>query len=172
MLRRLMFAGLWLKRVLVIGALGSALACGGAGDGPARCGPLPPESLVEFVLWLWLCVTLGLTVNSGAAAAGAGDPLTLRKRGARHAASLVRTPFATRPASRDLAPLRRRCPSTRSPQPACLRLLALLKTARSRMPGRSNGTRRSRPHHARRSTRDRCAVRCSSSCHGTERSVE
>src|SRR6185503_9476528 len=61
-----MFAGLWLKRVLVIGALGSALGL------PAALvmilpdvGPLPPESLVEFVLWLWVCVTLGLTVNLG-----------------------------------------------------------------------------------------------------------
>ena len=60
------FFGLWLKRVLVIGALGSAIGL------PAALvmilpdvGPLPPESLVEFVLWLWLCVTLGLTVNLG-----------------------------------------------------------------------------------------------------------
>jgi hypothetical protein len=26
-------------------------------------GPLPPEP-VEFLLWLWWCVTLGLGVNS------------------------------------------------------------------------------------------------------------
>src|SRR5206468_12284340 len=61
-----LFVGLFLKRVLVIGALGSALGL------PAALvmilpdvAPLPPESLVEFVLWLWLCVTLGLTVNLG-----------------------------------------------------------------------------------------------------------
>src|SRR5258706_10131339 len=74
-----MFAGLWLKRVLVIGALGSALGL------PAALvmvlpdvAPLPPESLVEFVLWLWLCVTLGLAVNLGVQLLLApGDPLTL-----------------------------------------------------------------------------------------------
>jgi multidrug resistance protein MdtO len=77
-----MVAGLWLKRVLVIGALGSALGL------PAALvmilpdvGPLPPESLVEFVLWLWLCVTLGLTVNVGVQLLLApGDPLTLLRR--------------------------------------------------------------------------------------------
>src|SRR5206468_8294483 len=59
-------AGLWLKRVLVVGALGSALGL------PAALvmilpdvAPIPPESLVEFVLWLWLCITLGLAVNVG-----------------------------------------------------------------------------------------------------------
>jgi multidrug resistance protein MdtO len=73
---------LWLKRVLVIGALGSALGL------PAALvmilpdvGPLPPESLVEFVLWIWLCVTLGLTVNLGVLLLLApGDPLTLLQR--------------------------------------------------------------------------------------------
>ena len=76
------FVGLWLKRVLVIGALGSALGL------PAALvmilpdvGPLPPESLVEFVLWLWLCVTLGLTVNLGVQLLlSSGDPLTLLRR--------------------------------------------------------------------------------------------
>src|SRR5262249_13042394 len=76
------FAGLWLKRVLVVGALGSALGL------PAALvmvlpdvGPLPPESLVEFVLWIWLCVMLGLTVNLGVQLLLApGDPLTLLHR--------------------------------------------------------------------------------------------
>src|SRR5262249_35098140 len=76
------FVGLWLKRVLVIGALGSALGL------PAAVvmmlpdlGPPPPESLVEFVLWLWLCVTLGLTVNLGVQLLlSHGDPLTLLQR--------------------------------------------------------------------------------------------
>jgi multidrug resistance protein MdtO len=77
-----LFVGLFLKRVLVIGALGSALGI------PAALtmilpdvAPLPPESLVEFVLWLWLCVTLGLTVNLGVQLLLApGDPLTLLQR--------------------------------------------------------------------------------------------
>ena len=76
------FAGLFLKRVLVIGALGSAIGL------PAALvmilpdvAPIPPESLVEFVLWLWLCVTLGLTVNLGVQLLLApGDPLTLLQR--------------------------------------------------------------------------------------------
>jgi multidrug resistance protein MdtO len=76
------FVGLWLKRVLAIGALGSALGL------PAALvmvlpdvGPLPPESLVEFVLWLWWCVTLGLAVNLGVQLLlGHGDPLTLLER--------------------------------------------------------------------------------------------
>src|SRR5262245_60803055 len=75
-------AGLWLKRVLVIGALGSALGL------PAALvmilpdvGPLPLENLVEFVLWIWLCVTLGLAVNVGVQLLLApGDPLTLLLR--------------------------------------------------------------------------------------------
>lgn len=76
------FAGLWLKRVLVVGALGSVLGL------PAALVmilpdvfPLPPESLVESVLWLWLCITLGLTVNLGVQLLLApGDPLTLLER--------------------------------------------------------------------------------------------
>ena len=77
-----LFVGLFLKRVLVIGALGSAIGL------PAALvmvlpdvAPLPPESLVEFVLWLWLCVTLGLSVNLGVQLLLApGDPLTLLQR--------------------------------------------------------------------------------------------
>jgi multidrug resistance protein MdtO len=77
-----LFVGLFLKRVLVIGALGSAIGI------PAALvmilpdvAPLPPESLVEFVLWIWLCVTLGLTVNLGVQLLLApGDPLTLLQR--------------------------------------------------------------------------------------------
>jgi multidrug resistance protein MdtO len=77
-----LFAGLWLKRVLVVGALGSVLGL------PAGLvmilpdlGPLPPEGLVEFTLWLWLCITLGLTVNLGVQLLLApGDPLTLLER--------------------------------------------------------------------------------------------
>ena len=76
------FAGLWLKRVLVIGALGSALGV------PAALlmivpdiAPVPPESLVEFALWFWLCVALGLTVNLGVQLLlSPGDPLALLQR--------------------------------------------------------------------------------------------
>ena len=74
--------GLWLKRVLVIGALGSAIGL------PAALvmvvpdvAPLPTESLVEFVLWLWWCMTLGLAVNLGVQLLlSPGDPLTLLQR--------------------------------------------------------------------------------------------
>src|SRR5262249_39520625 len=77
-----LFVGLFLKRVLVVGALGSAIGL------PAALvmmlpdvAPLPPESLVEFVLWLWLCVTLGLTVNLGVQLLlSPGDPLSLLQR--------------------------------------------------------------------------------------------
>lgn len=77
-----LFAGLWLKRVLVVGALGSVLGL------PAGLvmilpdlGPLPPEIFVQFVLWLWLCIALGLTVNLGVQLLLApGDPLTLLER--------------------------------------------------------------------------------------------
>jgi multidrug resistance protein MdtO len=74
--------GLWLKRVLVVGALGSAIGV------PASLvmilpdvAPLPTESLIEFVLWLWWCVTLGLAVNLGVQLLlSPGDPLTLLQR--------------------------------------------------------------------------------------------
>ena len=77
-----MFVGLFLKRVLVVGALGSAIGL------PAALvmvlpdvGPLSPESLTEFVLWIWLCVALGLSVNLGVLLLLApGDPLTLLRR--------------------------------------------------------------------------------------------
>jgi multidrug resistance protein MdtO len=77
-----LFVGLFLNRVLVKAGLGSAIGL------PAALvmilpdvAPLPPESLVEFVLWLWLCVTLGLAVNLGVQLLlGQGDPLTLLQR--------------------------------------------------------------------------------------------
>ncbi|HEY3190242.1 MAG TPA: FUSC family protein, partial [Solirubrobacteraceae bacterium] len=77
-----LFAGLFLKRVLVVGALGSAIGL------PAALmmilpdlAPVPTELLVEFALWLWLCVTLGLTVNLAVQLLLApGDPLTLLQR--------------------------------------------------------------------------------------------
>jgi multidrug resistance protein MdtO len=80
-----LFGGLFLKRVLVIGALGSAIGL------PAGLVMILPdvmtvpyvfspsvEMLTEFVLWIWLCVALGLAVNLGVQLLLApGDPLTL-----------------------------------------------------------------------------------------------
>jgi multidrug resistance protein MdtO len=126
-----MLAGLWLKRVLVVGALGSALGL------PAALvmvlpdvGPLSPESLVEFVLWLWLCVTLGLTVNVGVQLLLApGDPLTLLRRERDTRLRLVENALRELAASREFDP---------APPPTSLetfitagmsRPLALLKTA-------------------------------------------
>jgi multidrug resistance protein MdtO len=76
------FGGLFLKRVLTLGALGSVLGL------PAALamivpdlGPASPESVVEFVLWLWWCITLGLSVNVGVQLLlSPGDPLTLLRR--------------------------------------------------------------------------------------------
>jgi multidrug resistance protein MdtO len=76
------FGGLFLKRVLTIGALGSAIGL------PAALvmilpdiAPPSPEVLVEFVLWVWWCVTLGLSVNVGVQLLlSPGDPITLLRR--------------------------------------------------------------------------------------------
>jgi multidrug resistance protein MdtO len=77
-----LFGGLFLKRVLTIGALGSAIGL------PAALVmilpdilPPSPEVLTEFVLWLWWCVTLGLSVNVGVQLLlSPGDPLMLLQR--------------------------------------------------------------------------------------------
>jgi multidrug resistance protein MdtO len=74
-----LLGGLFLKRVLTIGALGSAIGL------PAALVmilpdilPPSPEALTEFVLWIWWCVTLGLSVNVGVQLLlSRGDPLTL-----------------------------------------------------------------------------------------------
>ena len=74
-----LFGGLFLKRVLTIGALGSAIGL------PAALVmiipdvfPPYPELLVEFVLWIWWCVTLGLLVNVVVQVLlSPGDPLIL-----------------------------------------------------------------------------------------------
>src|SRR5262245_4855285 len=77
-----LFGGLFLQRVLTIGALGSTI-----GLVAALAMILPdvyppdPEVLVEFVLWIWWCVTLGLSVNLGIQLLlSRGDPLTLLQR--------------------------------------------------------------------------------------------
>ena len=77
-----LFGGLFLKRVLTIGALGSAIGL------PASLVmilpdilPPSPEVMVEFVLWIWWCVTLGLSVNAGVQLLlSPGDPLMLLQR--------------------------------------------------------------------------------------------
>jgi multidrug resistance protein MdtO len=83
-----LFGGLFLKRILSIGALGSALGLPGAlvmilpdvMTVPHVFSP-SPEVLTEFALWIWLCVTLGLGVNLGVQLLLApGDPLTLLQR--------------------------------------------------------------------------------------------
>jgi multidrug resistance protein MdtO len=76
------FGGLFLKRALTMGFLGSAIGL------PAALvmilpdiAPPSPEVLVEFVLWLWWCVTLGLSVNVGVQLLlSPGDPLALLQR--------------------------------------------------------------------------------------------
>jgi multidrug resistance protein MdtO len=83
-----LFGGLFLKRVLSIGALGSALGLPAAlvmilpdaMSVPGVSSP-SPELLTELLLWLWLSVTLGLAVNLGVQFLLApGDPLTLLER--------------------------------------------------------------------------------------------
>ncbi len=77
-----LFGGLFLKSALTIGALGSAIGL------PAALvmilpDILPPrqEIMVEFVLWIWWCVTLGLSVNAGVQfLLSPGDPLMLLRR--------------------------------------------------------------------------------------------
>src|SRR5215831_17065008 len=77
-----LFGGLFLKRVLVIGALGTAIGL------PAALVmilpdilPPSPEVLTEYVLWLWWCATLGLSVNVGVQLLlSRGDPLMLLQR--------------------------------------------------------------------------------------------
>ncbi len=76
------FGGLFLKRVLTIGALGTAI-----GVPAALVMILPdvyppnPEVLVEFVLWIWWCGILGLSVNLGVQLLlSPGDPLILLQR--------------------------------------------------------------------------------------------
>src|SRR5262252_646349 len=74
-----LFGGLFLRRVLTIGALGSAIGL------PAALAmlipdvaPPDPELLVESLLWIWWCVTLGLLVNAVVQVLlSPGDPLIL-----------------------------------------------------------------------------------------------
>jgi multidrug resistance protein MdtO len=77
-----LFGGLFLKRALTIGPLGSAIGL------PAALtmllpdiAPAVPEVLTEFALWVWWCGTLGLAVNATVQfLLSPGDPLVLLRR--------------------------------------------------------------------------------------------
>jgi multidrug resistance protein MdtO len=76
------FVGLFMKRALTVGAIGSAF---GLPAGLAMILPdlAPPsaEVVVEFVLWLWWCGTLGVAINLGVQLLlSPGNPLTLLRR--------------------------------------------------------------------------------------------
>src|SRR5215813_14000734 len=75
--------GLYLTRVLVLGAVGTVLGL------PAALAMILPdifpvpdtEGMTEFVLWLWWCFALGFGVNLGVQLLlSPGDPLTLLRR--------------------------------------------------------------------------------------------
>jgi multidrug resistance protein MdtO len=76
------FAGLFLKRALTVGAIGSAFGL------PAAVAMIVPdlsppraEVVIEFVLWLWWCGTLGVAVNIGVQLLlSPGNPLSLLRR--------------------------------------------------------------------------------------------
>jgi multidrug resistance protein MdtO len=77
-----LFGGLFLKRTLTLGPLGSAIGL------PAAVGmivpdivPPYPEVLVEFVLWIWLTFALGVGINVVVQILlSPGDPLVLLRR--------------------------------------------------------------------------------------------
>src|SRR5215471_10050588 len=75
--------GLYMGRISVLGAIGSAVGV------PASMAMVLPdilpvpnvEAMTEFVLWLWWCIVLGLTVNLGVQLLlSPGDPLALLRR--------------------------------------------------------------------------------------------
>jgi len=76
------FVGLFLKRALTVGAIGSAFGL------PAALAMVVPdltppsaEVVVEFLLWLWWCGTLGVAINLGVQLLlSPGDPLSLLRR--------------------------------------------------------------------------------------------
>ena len=117
--------------MLVIGALGSAIGL------PAALvmilpdvGPLPPESLVEFLLWLWLCVTLGLSVNLGVQLLlSPGDPLTLLQRELDERLRLVEDVLRELSGASDVSPASPRTSLDSVVAAGMSRPLALLKSA-------------------------------------------
>ncbi|HZE36398.1 MAG TPA: FUSC family protein, partial [Candidatus Eisenbacteria bacterium] len=75
--------GLYIRRIVVLGAIGSAIGV------PAAMAMVLPdilpvpnvEAMTEFVLWLWWCIVLGLAVNLGVQLLlSPGDPLVLLRR--------------------------------------------------------------------------------------------
>lgn len=76
------FVGLFLKRALTLGAIGSAFGL------PAAIAMVVPdlappsaEVVVEFLLWLWWCGTLGVAINLGVQVLlSPGNPLSLLRR--------------------------------------------------------------------------------------------
>jgi multidrug resistance protein MdtO len=125
-------AGLYLGRIVVLGALGTAIGL------PAALAmvlpdifPVPDaEGMTEFILWLWWCVTLGLAVNLGVQLLlSPGDPLMLLRR------ALVERLEAVEAAARSLGG--RVASSPRPPLPSLrsltvagtFEMLALLKMA-------------------------------------------
>jgi multidrug resistance protein MdtO len=77
-----LFGGLFLKRVITIEGLGSAIGI------PAAMAmmlpdimPPDPEVTVEFILWVWCCAAIGLSVNAIVQLLlSSGDPLKLLRR--------------------------------------------------------------------------------------------
>src|SRR5262245_30711151 len=76
-------AGLYIRRITVLGAIGSALGV------PATMAMVVPdltpaanaEAMTEFVVWVWWCMVLGLAVNLGVQLLlSPGDPLLLLRR--------------------------------------------------------------------------------------------
>jgi multidrug resistance protein MdtO len=76
------FAGLFLKCGLTVGGIGSAFGLPAAlAMILADLTPPSAEVVVEFVLWLWWCLTLGLAINLGVQLLlSPGDPLSLLRR--------------------------------------------------------------------------------------------
>ena len=79
-----LFGGLFLKRVIAIEGLGSAIGIPAALAMmlPDVLSPNPdPETTVEFILWVWWCAILGMSVNLGVQLLlSPGDPLKLLRR--------------------------------------------------------------------------------------------
>jgi len=82
-----LFGGLFLKRIIAIPGLGSAIGLPAAlavvlPDVMVVPGKSPsPESLVYFLLWMWTCMTVGLSVNFVVQLLiSRSDPLTLLEK--------------------------------------------------------------------------------------------
>ncbi|HWT81799.1 MAG TPA: hypothetical protein VN648_23660, partial [Candidatus Methylomirabilis sp.] len=83
-----LFGGLFLKRIIAIPGLGSAIGLPAALAVilpdvmvvPGEFSP-SPETLVDFLLWIWVCLTVGLSVNFGVQLLlSPNDPLTLLEK--------------------------------------------------------------------------------------------